>query len=62
MNLSNSTLDLIERLRGSGKSFCIATVVRTKDATSAKPGAKAVVTCDGVLHGFLGGGCVSGAV
>ena len=24
MNLSNSTLDLIERLRGSGKSFCIA--------------------------------------
>ncbi len=62
MNLSNSTLDLIERLRGSGKSFCIATVVRTKDATSAKPGAKAVVTDDGELHGFLGGGCVTGAV
>jgi xanthine dehydrogenase accessory factor len=62
MSLSSSTLDLIEQLRGSGKSFCIATVVRTKDATSAKPGAKAVVTGDGQLHGFLGGSCVTGAV
>ncbi|WP_419908503.1 XdhC family protein [Hoeflea sp.] len=62
MKLSENTLDLIETLRGSGQSFCIATIVRTKDATSAKPGAKAVVTEDGELHGFLGGGCVTGAV
>ncbi len=62
MNLSQSTLDLIETLRGSGKSFCVATIVRTKDATSAKPGAKAVVTGDGEMHGFLGGSCVTGAV
>ncbi|MEM6460340.1 MAG: XdhC family protein [Pseudomonadota bacterium] len=62
MNLSQSTLDLIETLRGSGESFCVATIVRTKDATSAKPGAKAVVTSDGELHGFLGGSCVTGAV
>ncbi|MEX3010228.1 XdhC family protein [Hoeflea sp. TYP-13] len=62
MKLSETTLDLIETLRGSGKSFCVATIVRTKDATSAKPGAKAVVTEDGELHGFLGGGCVTGAV
>lgn len=62
MKLSENTLDLIETLRGSGQSFCIATIVRTKDATSAKPGAKAVVTEDGELHGFLGGNCVTGAV
>ena len=62
MKQSESTLDLIERLRREGQSFCIATVVRTKDATSAKPGAKAVITGDGELHGFLGGGCVTGAV
>ncbi|WP_136661191.1 XdhC family protein [Nitratireductor sp. XY-223] len=62
MKLSQNTLDLIETLRGSGRSFCVATIVRTKDATSAKPGAKAVVTEDGELHGFLGGGCVTGAV
>lgn len=62
MKLSQNTLDLIETLRSSGRSFCVATIVRTKDATSAKPGAKAVVTEDGELHGFLGGGCVTGAV
>ena len=62
MKLSESTLYLIEQLRGSGQSFCIATIVRTKHATSAKPGAKGVVTEDGVLHGFLGGGCVTGAI
>ncbi len=62
MKLANTTLDLIETLRRAGQSFCVATIVRTKDATSAKPGAKAVVTEDGDLHGFLGGSCVSGAV
>ncbi len=55
-------LDLIERLRGEGADFCVVTVVRTANATSAKAGAKAVVTADGTLHGFVGGGCVSGAV
>ncbi len=62
MKLSDKTLDLIETLRREGKSFCVATIVRTHDATSAKPGAKAVVTEDGALHGFLGGACVTGAV
>jgi len=62
MKLSDNTLDLIESLRRSGQSFCVATIVRTKHATSAKPGAKAVVTEDGQLHGFLGGACVTGAV
>ncbi|WP_420403278.1 XdhC family protein [Nisaea sp.] len=42
--------------------FCVATVVRTENATSAKAGAKAVVLADGTIRGFLGGGCVQGAV
>ena len=62
MKLSDDTLDLIETLRRAGESFCVATIVRTKNATSAKPGAKGVVTQDGELHGFLGGTCVTGAV
>lgn len=62
MKLSDNTLDLIETLRRTGQSFCVATIVRTKHATSAKPGAKGVVTEDGELHGFLGGSCVTGAV
>lgn len=55
-------LDLIESLRVEGQDLCVVTVVRTADATSAKAGAKAVVTADGVLHGFVGGACVQGAV
>ena len=55
-------LALIERLREAGEDFCVVTVVRTANATSAKAGAKAVVTADGAVHGFVGGGCVTGAV
>ncbi len=62
MTEANKTLDLIEQLRAEGKDFCIATVVRTANLTSAKAGAKAVITEDSVIHGFVGGGCVTGAV
>lgn len=57
-----ATMRLIEELRGRGEDFCLVTVIRTANATSAKAGAKAVVTRDGALHGFVGGGCVQGAV
>jgi xanthine dehydrogenase accessory factor len=53
---------LIATLIERGTPFSIATVVRTADATSAKAGAKAVVLADGTIRGFLGGGCVEGAV
>ncbi|MEH6403858.1 MAG: XdhC/CoxI family protein [Sneathiella sp.] len=62
MTTNDKTLDLIENLRNSGTSFCIATILRTEDSTSARAGAKAVVTLDGDLHGYVGGGCVTGAV
>ena len=55
-------LDRIAELRARQKEFCVVTVVRTENATSAKAGAKAVVTSDGTLHGFIGGTCVQGAV
>jgi xanthine dehydrogenase accessory factor len=54
--------DTIHTLRKSGRPFCVATVVRTADVTSAKAGAKAAVTVDGEIIGHLGGGCVQGAV
>ncbi|MGI9501227.1 MAG: XdhC family protein [Geminicoccaceae bacterium] len=57
-----ATLTLIDDLRRNGQDFCVVTVVRTANATSAKAGAKAVVTEDGTLHGFVGGSCVQGAV
>ena len=58
----SKTFELMEQLRDSGEDFCVATVVRTAAATSAKAGAKAIVTRDGEVHGYIGGGCVQGAV
>ena len=43
--------------------FAVATIVRTAGTTSAKPGAKALMRADGtILEGWLGGGCVRGAI
>jgi len=42
--------------------YAIATVVHTVGATAAKPGARAVVTVEGELIGFVGGGCVRRAI
>src|SRR6056297_3616325 len=48
----------IETLRRAGAPFCVATVIRTADATWAK----AVVTGAGEIIGHLGGACVQRAV
>ncbi|WGW02362.1 XdhC family protein [Tropicibacter oceani] len=51
------------RRRAQGLPYVMATVVRTMAATSAKPGAKALIDAEGqIVVGFLGGGCVRGAV
>ncbi len=53
----------LSTLRAQGVAFAIATVVRTVDATSAKPGAKAIVLADGTIaEGWIGGGCARSAV
>ena len=54
--------DTIDSLRQTGAPFCVATVLRTADATSAKAGAKAAVTEEGEIIGHLGGACVGRAV
>ncbi len=54
--------DTIDTLRKKGESFCVATVLRTADATSAKAGAKAAITRGGEILGHLGGACVQRAV
>jgi len=59
---ASALFQLMDRLRNKNEDFCVATIVRTADATSAKAGAKALVTTDGAVHGFVGGQCVQGAV
>ncbi len=61
MNKTEDIVDLIARLQNEGTCFALATVIRTKDATSAKAGAKAVILADGTISGWIGGGCVQGA-
>ena len=53
---------LAARLRGEGAPFVLATVGRAERPTSARPGAKAIVTADGRFRGFVGGTCVKPAV
>ncbi len=50
-------LDQMQELREQGRPFVLATVVRVERPTSAKPGAKAVITQDGKLSGWIGGSC-----
>ena len=47
--------ETVNNLINRGEPFAIATVVRAEKPTSAKPGAKAIITPDGVLHGWIGG-------
>ena len=42
--------------------FALVTVLRVAAPTSAKAGDKAVVTADGQIHGWIGGGCAQPAV
>ncbi|NDW07101.1 XdhC family protein [Jiella pacifica] len=61
--MQTSFEDKVQALRTNGQPFAIATVVRTVDATSAKPGAKALILPDGTIaEGWVGGGCARGAI
>jgi xanthine dehydrogenase accessory factor len=50
-------------LEASGQGYAVATVVSAEGATAASPGDRALLRADGTVEaGFLGGGCVTGAV
>ncbi|TKB46601.1 XdhC family protein [Thalassotalea mangrovi] len=51
-----------EQLIAQGVDFCWATVVQVTPPSSASVGCKALVTAQGDMYGWIGGGCVQGAV
>jgi xanthine dehydrogenase accessory factor len=59
---TDAVLDKASALKASGTPFALVTVVRAESPTSAKPGAKAVVTADGEIEGWIGGGCAQPVV
>lgn len=50
------------RLAGRGEPFALATVVRRTPPSSARPGARALITADGRMRGWLGGSCLDPVV
>lgn len=50
------------RLHAAEQAFALVTVLRAQAPTSAKAGDKALVTADGQIHGWIGGGCAQPAV
>ena len=60
--MTDDILGVAYQLKQSDRPFVIATVVRAEAPTSAKAGAKAIVTADGALNGWVGGSCTQPTV
>ena len=55
-------IETFERSHSGSEPYALATVVRTQNSTSARPGAKVIITPEGELIGWVGSSCVQGAV
>ncbi len=60
--MRNEFIDKINSLRNSTEAYATAMIVRRKTPSSGKPGDQAVITADGQIHGWIGGGCTRGIV
>ena len=60
--MESDLIDKIYALKERGEAFVVATVVWAEKPTSARPGAKAVITGDGALTGWVGGSCAEPTV
>lgn len=62
MTPAHDVLAAAQRLRTEQRPFALVTVLRVAPPASARPGDKAVATADGIVHGWIGGGCAQPAV
>jgi xanthine dehydrogenase accessory factor len=62
MHVAETVLAAAQRMQQAGIPYALVSVVRALAPASARPGDKAVVTADGQLHGWVGGGCAQPAV
>ena len=60
--MRNSFISKALELNRSGSAYATAMIVRRKIPSSGKPGDKAIITEDGQIHGWIGGGCTRGIV
>jgi xanthine dehydrogenase accessory factor len=52
----------VGELTRRGQAFALATVVWRQPPSSSQPGARAIITADGELHGWIGGACAEPVV
>lgn len=62
MNTAETVFSTAQRLLQSGTPYALVSVIRAQAPASARPGDRAVVTADGQLHGWIGGGCAQPVV
>ena len=57
-----AVLEQAAELRRRGQAFALATVVWRQGPSSGQQGARAIITADGELHGWIGGACAEPVV
>jgi xanthine dehydrogenase accessory factor len=55
-------LEELAKLARSGQAFALATVVWRQPPSSSQPGARAIITAEGEVRGWIGGACAEPAV
>lgn len=60
--MNRDLLDLAAGLTAGRQPYALATVVRSERPTSGKPGSMALISADGVMHGWIGGSCTRSEV
>lgn len=60
--MHKSFLDKAASLSANNVPFATAHIVRRKNPSSGKPGDKAIITQEGNIYGWIGGGCTRGIV
>ncbi len=60
--MHNTFLNTATVLNQKNQAYATAIIVRRKIPSSGKPGDKAIITADGTIHGWIGGGCTRGIV
>ena len=56
-SVSNQWIAALQRCEEQQEPYAIVTVIEVESPSSATLGDKAVVTSDGMIHGWIGGGC-----
>jgi len=61
-DLASELFATAQRLQQQGEPYALVSVVRTQAPSSARAGDKALVTAQGIVYGWIGGGCAQPAV